>query len=127
MQSIEDFEAWVKTKGGQKGLVGAFVRRFPKEKAISQTAVSNWVTRRVIPLERRPQLKILGWDGPWEWPQEVAPAPAAPTVTREEFDRWAGRIERLEADVRALLPMGQALRDLDERVQKLNQRPGSRE
>ncbi|MEO7957631.1 MAG: hypothetical protein ABIW76_13170 [Fibrobacteria bacterium] len=86
MQNIEDFESWVKTKGGQRGLAHAFSRKFPKEKPISQTAVSNWVTRRVIPVDRRPQLKAMGWDGPWEWADE----PILSTITREEFAEFRG-------------------------------------
>lgn len=126
MQSIEEFEVWVKTKGGQKALAAAFSKRFPKEKPISQTAVSNWVTRRLIPAERRAQLKILGWDGPWEWPAE--PAPPANGVTREEFLKLETALavhvsywQSGEKEVlKSLLELGQRIAAIERRLDSLD-------
>ncbi len=101
MPTIEEFVSWVKTKGGQKGLAAAFAKKFPKEKPISQTAVSNWVTRRGIPIERRPQLELLGWKGPWEWPEEAL-APAGDFTPREDYWKLVGRVEALERLVQNL-------------------------
>lgn len=124
--SLEDFEAWIKTWGGQDGLATAFKKKFGKGSQISQTAISNWVSRRRIPVEKRSALKEMGWPGPYEWPEEKSPANGTagsmssygmgssagrsvlsdanvPYVTEnafaEEKGYWKGRFEALEKKV----------------------------
>ena len=119
MQDIEKFVAWIKSKGGQRGLAATISKKFPKD-PLSQTAISNWVTRRFVPVERRSQLETLGWDGPWEWPAE-APAPAGgPYLTEKDFAEWRGYwragTERLAEE---LAEAKKALADLARRVDQL--------
>jgi DNA-binding XRE family transcriptional regulator len=47
-------------------------------------------------------------------------------VSRDEFLKWTGRIESLEQQLRALSPGLDAVKDLDQRVQKLERRKASR-
>lgn len=94
MQDIEKFVAWIKTKGGQRALAAAISKKTPKD-PLSQTAISNWVTRRFVPVERRALLETMGWDGPWEWPGE-APTVAGGYVTREEYGALDARLKAAE-------------------------------
>jgi len=117
MANIEEFESWVKTKGGQKGLAEAFSKRFPKEKPISQAAISNWVTRRAIPLERRPQIKAMGWAGPWDWPPDPEAILMPDAVSRVEFAEYRGKVdEKLSTLKDGLEKALELIRDLSQRL-----------
>ena len=60
---------------------------------------------------------------PDEEEAQEAPAPAGgPYVTEKAFEDVPGRLKRLEEDSRAVLPLVQAVRDLDARVRELEKR-----
>ena len=91
MQTLEDFEAWIRNKGGQNALVELFKEKFGADVGLSQSAISNWVTRRKIPLgPRREQLEDLGWAGPYEWPDPVTTE--LPRSEAMDYGREATRI-----------------------------------
>lgn len=117
MQKFENIGDWVKKKyGGQA--------KAAKAMGTTQGVISQWITGVRVPGDDAQALMMKnGYNGPF--PEQKAKARAA-VISREEFDRWTGRIERLEADIRALLPLAVAAKDLDERVQKLERHPGSR-
>lgn len=116
MADIEEFEAWVKGKGGQKALAASIRKKFGEEIQISQTAISNWISRREVPPGKRAALKWAGWNGPYEWPEEAkeGPAPAAgPYATASDLAELRGalraHVEQWERGTEKLLERLEAL------------------
>jgi hypothetical protein len=114
MQTFEDFGRWVGKMGGQEGLALAYEKELGKK--VSQSAISGWFKSRRIPEPRRPDLKTLGWRGPWEWPEEskVESAPArGPYATASEVAELRGalraHVEQWERGTEKLLERLEAL------------------
>lgn len=61
-----------------------------------------------------------------KWVSAGFPTPGG-GVSRDDFLKWTGRIEALEQQMRALSPGLDAVKSLDQRVQKLERRKASRE
>lgn len=113
MADIEEFEAWVKSKGGQKALAASIRKKFGEEIQISQTAISNWISRREVPTGKRAALKWAGWNGPYEWQEEAqeAPEPSAAALTRDDFLKAIGALETRLKDLESVIEdFGEGLR-----------------
>lgn len=118
MSDSKNLGEWIRSRfGSQDGLA--------EKLKVSVATVSAYKTGRInIPPKAQEAIRKLGYTGPWpnEEAQE-APAPAGgPYVTEKAFEDVPGRLKRLEEDSRAVLPLVQAVRDLDARVRELEKR-----
>lgn len=112
---------WIKERFGSQ-------LAFAKEFGTTQGQVSKWVAgTESISAANQARIRGLKYKGAWprEEAQDAAAGGPAPYVTREEFEDVPGRLRRLEEDIRALLPLVQAVKDLDARVRKLAGDSGS--
>ena len=99
--------------------------KFAEKLGVDPTRLSRWMNLSDgISDEYQAKIRKLGYTGPWpnEEAQESPALAGGPYVTEKAFEDVPGRLKRLEEDSRAVLPLVQAVRDLDARVRELEKR-----
>lgn len=86
MPTLEEFAKWVEDQGGPGDLAAKIKERFGQKIKISQSAVSNWVSRGRVSEEKIPYLKEMGWLGPYEWEK---PVPVTGALPEHIAEAWA--------------------------------------
>ena len=92
MRVSSELGKWIREKYDTQAAFGDKI-------GVRQGRVSKWIlgTEGISPEYQR-AVRKLGYSGPWpvEEAQDTQAGGPAPYVTRDEFLKWTGRIERLE-------------------------------